>query len=545
MPHVRITRAIAAAIASTLIASVYISLATASASAVVTLHVCRSGCAFSQIAPAIAAAQSGDTVTVAAGTYQGGFTIAVSLDLVGAGAATTIIKGGGPVVTIGSGGSSKLNVSISGMTITGGVTHSSPDSVALYGKAGVFAAGGGIEITPDNIKNANSETPGATVTIANSVITDNRVLPTAISPSPSGASCPGGPCKFAAADGGGIYNAGNLTLTHTTVSDNRAGSGLASDVAGGGIENEMGSLTIVNSTISRNEATTPDGRFAESGAINVDNGAVTIHGSALTNNSATVTVAWPNSVDTGGHAGAMHISAGTATITNTKITGNAASMTNRIGSASADSGGLKTDVPIKVVGGVIADNHVHVVALGGPSASADGDSGAGELIGTVTNTRFTGNTVTVSSAKGGALASSGVSLFGPGSISNSVISDNRVHATSSAGSATAVGGGIEVSGGATGPAPDTLRNTPVSGNTATATGHNATAQGGGIFDMGVPNGPPGGPLTLINSNVTHNTISGSAKATLQGGGIFTTLKLTLTNSSITANTPDECSGKGC
>lgn len=544
---VRTGRGMRAATVMVAMATAGTALAFASASPAATLQVCPSGCQYSQIAPALAAAQSGDTVTVAAGTYQGGFTIGASLTLTGAGATQTIIKGGGPVVTIGSGGSSKLNVSISGMTITGGVTHSSPDSVALYGRAGVLAAGGGIEITPDNIKNANSETPGATVTIANSVITDNRVSPTAISPSPSGASCPGGPCKFAAADGGGIYNAGNLTLTHTTVSDNRAGSGLASDVAGGGIENEMGSLTIVNSTISRNEAeaTTPDGRFAESGAINVDNGAVTIHGSALTNNSATVTVAWPNSVDTGGHAGAMHISAGSATITNTKITGNAVSMTNRIGSASADSGGLKTDVPITVVGGVIADNHVHVVALGGRSASAEGDSGAGELIGTVTNTRLTGNTVTVSSAKGGALASSGVSLFGPGSIRNGVIRNNHVHAMSSSGSASAVGGGIEVSGGATGPAPDTLRNTPVSGNTATATGHSATAQGGGIFDMGVPNGPPGGPLTLINSNVTHNTISGSAKATLQGGGIFTTFKLTLTNSSITANTPDECSGKGC
>ena len=159
----------------------------------------RGGCTYSQIAPAVAAAQSGDTVTVAAGTYQGGFTIDVSLTLVGAGAATTIISGGGPVVTIGSGGSTKLNVSITGVTITGGVTHSSPESVALYGKAGVLAAGGGIEITPDNIKNASSETPGATVTIADSVIAHNSVSPIAVVPSPSGATCPGGICKFSAA----------------------------------------------------------------------------------------------------------------------------------------------------------------------------------------------------------------------------------------------------------------------------------------------------------------------------------------------------------
>ena len=66
----------------------------------------------------------------------------------------------------------------------------------------------------------------------------------------------------------------------------------------------------------------------------------------------------------------------------------------------------------------------------------------------------------------------------------------------------------------------TLRNTPVSGNTAEVSGQSALAQGGGIFDAPIPNGPPGGPLTLLNSNVTGNTLSGSAGAQLQGGGLY-------------------------
>lgn len=535
-------------------APAFVALAFASASSAATLQVCPHGCQYSQIAAAVAAARSGDHVTVAAGTYQGGFTIGVSLTLAGAGAKATIIRGGGPVVTVGAGGSSKLDVAISGVTITGGIARSSPESDALYGKAGVLASGGGpgvlasgggIEITPDIGKNAK-ETPGATVAVSNSIITANSVTPTMLVPSPSGAQCPGGTCKFAAAFGGGIYNAGDLTLTSTTVTDNSSVSTFASDAAGGGIYNEMGSLTVINSTISDNRTgvTAPTGRYADGGAIVNAGGTLMVRGSSITDNSASTITAWPSSVDPEAHGGAIHVEAGNATISHTKITGNTVKMTNSVGAAFADSGGLKADVAMTVTDDVIADNHVVVAALG--SGSADGDSGAGELTGTVTGTRLTGNTVTVSAGKGDALASSGASLITVPDLIDSVVSGNHVRAISTGGSATAVGGAIQLGGMTPGqPAPETLRNTPVSGNTVAATGRTATAQGGGILNINVPNGPPGGALTLINSNVTNNTLSGSAKAKLQGGAVFTTFKLTLTNSALTANTPGECAGKGC
>jgi hypothetical protein len=523
----------------------YVLMVSASQASAATLQVCPSGCTYSQIAPAVAAAQSGDTVTVAAGTYQGGFTINTSLTLAGVGAGATIISGGGPVVTIGSGeGTSKLVVSITGVTITGGVAHSSPQSVALYGKAGVVAAGGGVEVTPDNLKHGSAGTPGATVTIANSVITRNSVAPTTLIPSPSGATCPGGICKFAAAYGGGIDNAGKLTLTNTTVSDNSSVSALASDGAGGGIENEMGSLTIVDSTLTGNQTgvMAPNGRFANAGAIDVAKGALTIRGSSVTHNSATATTAWPDSVGTGAIAGAIHVHpSSTATISKTTISSNSVTQTNTGGSANADSGALHTDVNVTLSGDVIADNHVRAVSLGSSSADSDGNSGAGQfLAATVNNTRFTGNTVTVSSAHGPASAEGGSMIFGPGSISNSVIQGNQVSATSPHGKASAVGGGIDY-----GISPVSLRNTPVSGNSAKATGATGTALGGGIGDVAVPNGPPGGPLTLVDSSVTHNTLSGSANVKLQGGGVFTNFKLTLTNSPFSANAPDQCAGTGC
>jgi hypothetical protein len=183
-----------------------LSLLLAPVASAATVNVCRSRCAFRQVSAAVAAASPGDTISVARGTYNGGFTIDKSLRLVGAGSEATIIEGGGPVVTIGTfGAASEPNVSISGVMINGGITNSSPESTPFVGQEGVLALGGGIEIPP----NADFS-GGATVTIANSVITGNQAAPsTAID---SGLPCPpdvtitciNGDLPFAQAGGGGI-----------------------------------------------------------------------------------------------------------------------------------------------------------------------------------------------------------------------------------------------------------------------------------------------------------------------------------------------------
>src|SRR5438105_7169023 len=59
-----------------------------------------SGC-FSMIQAALNAAHDGDVIRVGPGTFPGGITIDKSVSLVGAGWATTVISGGGPVLTIG------------------------------------------------------------------------------------------------------------------------------------------------------------------------------------------------------------------------------------------------------------------------------------------------------------------------------------------------------------------------------------------------------------------------------------------------------------
>ena len=66
------------------------------------------------------------------------------------------------------------------------------------------------------------------------------------------------------------------------------------------------------------------------------------------------------------------------------------------------------------------------------------------------------------------------------------------------------------------------------------------AQGGGIWN-GVLFVPPDSPLTLVNSQVTGNVLTGSAGIALSGGGIFTSgFPLTLQHSVVAHNAPDDC-----
>jgi hypothetical protein len=527
-----------------------------SARAASTLTVCASGCAFSQIAPAVAAAKDGDTISIAPGTYAGGFTIDVSVKLAGAGASKTIISGGGPVITIGRiFAASEPTVSIDGVTITGGVTRSSPESVPCTGKEGVRAAGGGIEVPPGTDFSAgacNDFGGGATVTITNSVITGNRVAPSDTVP-----FAPCGGCPVAWAFGGGIDTSGSLTLANTTVSDNRIGSasglslsGLARFAEGGGIFSGRGDMTISNSGISGNQAAvSPHGVIADAAgiAVNTDSGGInagtfTMSNSSVTNNSATVSSDFPfGFVPSAG----LHIKGGaeSASIINSTISGNAATTTNSSGGAFVADGGLKIDIcppaPCALSNDAISDNSVTATALLGSTGDASGDAGAGEFGGTLSNVRITGNSVDVSSAAGNAQVLAGGSLFDAGTISNSLIDNNHIQASAPAGSVDVSGGGLDVFGATT------LRNSTVSRNTVDGSGTNGSARGGGIADIAFPfgpNGPPGGPLTLQNSTVTTNTLSG-AGITLQGGGIFLQDEpITLTNSLISQNIPDQCFG---
>ena len=99
---------------------------------------------FANVQKAVDAAHAGDVIRIGPGTFAGGVTIDKSVKVIGSGASKTIIKGGGPVLTIGEAFASREpKVTISKVKITGGRTTSSPLSKEFVGKKNVIALGAG------------------------------------------------------------------------------------------------------------------------------------------------------------------------------------------------------------------------------------------------------------------------------------------------------------------------------------------------------------------------------------------------------------------
>src|SRR5215472_14055665 len=179
------------------------------------------------IGHAISLASSGDTIMVAAATYKENLSISKSLNIIGFGASTTIIDGGGmkTVVTVSN---ANAHVGLSNLTIRNGSAKSGggiynigtlaiSNSTITANRAGALGGGGGIY----NVGG---------LTIYNSTISGNQGIGTI-----EGFS-----------QGGGIYNGGTMTVSRSTVRGNNLRDG-----EGGGIAN-AGNETIINSTIVGN-----------------------------------------------------------------------------------------------------------------------------------------------------------------------------------------------------------------------------------------------------------------------------------------------------
>lgn len=219
------------------------------------------------IGHAISFAASGDTIRVAAATYTEGIGFAISLSILGAGASTTIIDGGGTgrVVTISS---SSAHVTLSGLTIRNGNALHFAAGIDNVGKLKILnsavtrnTSGLGVHCFKSPCLNGGAgifNHNGATLMISNSTVSANVVA----------LDCPGpAVCNV---KGGGILNGGTLRIIKSTISGNAAqftGVGVS---GGGGILSYNGRAVISNTTIAENTALSGGG-IGNGGTVIISN----------------------------------------------------------------------------------------------------------------------------------------------------------------------------------------------------------------------------------------------------------------------------------
>lgn len=148
--------------------------------------------------------------------------------------------------------------------------------------------------------------------------------------------------------GGGILNAGTLTLNHVTVSHSAA-RGAVETSRGGGIFNWQGSLTLNDSTVSHNIAAKiniyPDEYGGLGGGIYNDAGTVTLHQSLVASNIAEL-----------GSGGGVYNDGGQIQTSQTTFDDNLAGYSGgglfNSGTASVDSSTFSANIAVAQGGGV-------------------------------------------------------------------------------------------------------------------------------------------------------------------------------------------------
>ena len=271
---------------------------------------------------------------------------------------------------------------------------------------------------------------------------------------------------------------GNLSAQNLTI------TGGAADI-GGGIENVGGTVTLNHTQVTGNTATLAGGGIASATFDPSSVAKLTLNNSAVTGNSQTESPA------AGGLGGGGIVNVlGTVTLNSSQVNGNSAQDFVGGGIASGDYFGFSGTSSFLTLNGSQVDNNTAPNAGGG---------GIQDLLGTATlnSSQVDGNT----------------SLNGGG-----ISSGNGAGGAAQPGSSHLV-----------------LSKSQVDGNTATAPpGPGAPPIAAGGIANGLPMALPGGALTLNHSTVTGNTAT-------HGGGIFNNGgTVTLSKTSITANTPDNC-----
>ncbi|MDQ4041804.1 MAG: DUF11 domain-containing protein, partial [Actinomycetota bacterium] len=366
---------------------------------------------------AIGAAATGDSVVVPAGNYalSGGFgelavAGAVTISIVGTtGSAATTVQAP-PNARVLNVSNASANVTLQGLTITGGNVTSTNG-----GGGGILNAG--------------------TLTLRESVVRANNVTGNGGIPR-----------------GGGILSTGPLSVEDSLVTENNVTSTNGGIPSGGGID-ASGGLSVLRSTLSANTTTiTTSGGIAVGGAIDssAQTASTTVTDSRIVGNSA-LNGAIPEGA---GMAVTGNTSAtGTLTITRSTIADNLAEATID-GATIPEGGGLVAiNVSTSIVDSTISGNRSRDMTPGGLSDSGGLLLGGDNRTFTIVNSTISANrTESTAGGNGG-----GLRVFGNNTsldITNTTIANNV---------ASQRAGGIERQSGTL-----TLRNTILSGNQAPA-----------------------------------------------------------------------------
>jgi hypothetical protein len=325
------------------------------------LTVCPSACTFTTIQAALATANSGDVILIGSGTYPGGFVVGQSVKMIGAGPGPTVIDGGTPVLTIGSG----YTVTIRSLTITNGTSNGSGGGIINFGTLTVrdsavsnnVAAGGGGGIV---------NSTGSTLIIRNSAFSHNvasfgtgiwnqvgaSLTVTGTEFNSSNLNNQGSAkvtsSRFHGTNARAIANLGTLTVADSTIENNGNGTAIGAGIgnasgatltvrnstisgnygtAGAGIGN-AGTATVIDSTVRGNVASQVGGGIGNTGTLIVRDSTISgntaVDGGGLDTMTGTVrledtTLTNNTAADTGG---GVFLGGGTLTLTETRVLNN-------------------------------------------------------------------------------------------------------------------------------------------------------------------------------------------------------------------------------
>jgi hypothetical protein len=444
------------------------------------------------------------------------------------------------------------------LAITDSVAINGPgaDKLAVSGKdaSRVFHISSGVEATLAGLTIAHGKAAtgggidnAGSLTIRNSTLSDNQAV--------------GGQ------GGGAILNeaGASLTLTDSLLADNTATAAAASDVFGGGLLN-FGSATVTQTAFAGNKAVGGgSGTFfggSVGGSIANSSGAsLTVSDSTFTNNQA-ISVAGPYFA-TGGaienDSGPDNDKPSTATVTNSTFIGNLVGGGDGV---TGNGGGIDNQGPGSTMT-LTNDTLIGNQSLGG--ARGDGVTSFGQgigggimnLFGTVTlsNSTLSGNqaiggdhaTPTLANPVTGGGIGGAIAVFaGTFTVTNSRLLGNQARGgnTDAGPGASALGGGIEKSFGST----LTVRDSTLLGNVAIA-GHGGPgtstvpaglAAGGGIDNSFTSTASVVGSTLLGNLAVGGAGGAGANGGNAWGGGISVGINVLLGFTDASSLTLTDC-----